>query len=54
MFLPQNLHPFVMPGPFFLLVAVLHHRKLVLHERQDDAQKVSLTPELFKGKSRKW
>jgi len=32
-FLLQNLHLFVVPSSFFLLVTVFHHRKFVLHER---------------------
>lgn len=32
-FLLQNFHLFVVPGSFFLLVAIFHHRKFVLHER---------------------
>lgn len=50
MFLLQNLHLFVVPGSFFFLAAVFYHSGLVLHERQDDAQKVPLTSDRFKIK----
>lgn len=50
-FLLQNLHPFVVLGSFFLLVAIFHHSEFVLDERQDDVQKVFLGSYYFGAKS---
>src|ERR1700753_3552095 len=47
MFILQSLHPFVVSGSFFLLVAIFYHRKFVLHARQDDVQEVFLPPDRF-------